>query len=148
MRVRDAVRFPPVAMFLAILILGIIVNIYASVTPSESHQEKLFMLNPTAVLTEKNVTKPSRFSVMVLTGAEGDYAGWYAAVIVYGPHGDVYAVREGRIDKSGAATIDVWIGRNAAVGNYTLLPVVGFDSLHTVIGKPVFFTVNEIPEEV
>lgn len=143
MRLRDALKFPPIAMFLTILILGTAVNIYASLTPPQSYQHELFMLNPTAVLTETNVTKPAKVSVMVMTGAQGDYAGWYAAIEVYDPSGNLYAVREGRIDTTGSATIDVWISRFAPAGNYTILPEIGPDPLHVSIGKPVFFNVGE-----
>ncbi len=143
MRLRDALKFPPIAMFLAILILGTAVNMYASLTPPQSYQQELFMLNPTAVLTETNVTKPARVSVMVITGTQGDYAGWYAAIEVYDPSGNLYAVREGRIDASGSTTIDVWIGQLAPAGNYTVLPEIGPDPLHISIGRPVFFNVRE-----
>ena len=141
MRVRDAVKFPPVAMFLSILILGILVNVCAFLTPTESYQHELFMLNPTVVISDKNVTKPARISVMVLTGSTEDYTGWYAAVMVYDPHGNLYSKWDGKITRSGVASIDVWIGRNAVPGNYTLLPVVGYDPLHVVIGKPAFLVV-------
>jgi hypothetical protein len=140
--IRTALKFPPVLVFVIILICGTVVNVAAIFYTESDSMQKMYFLNPSAVLTSTEVKKPGRIDIMITTGSEGDYSGWVAVVYVYSPDGKLFDVRYGTIDNTGNAIINVWFGKLVPSGNYTILPAVGFDSTHLSIGEPVFLKVT------
>lgn len=139
---KDALKFPPVAVFTIIFLLGVAVNIAAMFEQSQDSMQKLYLLNPIAVLTNSEIVKPARVSVMVMTNSTYDYSGWVAVVYIYAPNGELFDIRSGTIDSTGSATIEVWLGTLAPTGNYTLLPGIGFSHNYLIFGEPVFLKVK------
>jgi len=141
---RELLKFPPVAFFTIITLVGIAINVAAIFEENvfETNMQKLYLLSPSAEVSSFEATKPCRISVMVTTNSAEDYSGWIALVYVYSPDGRLYDVRSEVIDSTGTATIDFWFGILAQDGNYTLIPAAGFSSSYLVFGEPVFVTLR------
>jgi hypothetical protein len=149
-----ALKFPPILFFTVILIGAIVVNGYAALTGGqdekareliEMRQMMVDMLEPTALVSQNVVERPSDTTITVYALAPGmkmDYSGFYAKVVVYTPKGEVYAVKEGVIGEKQKVSFQVKIGENAPEGRFTVIPMVGESSENPVMGDSVFFEVK------
>jgi|GEM_PF-1665604 hypothetical protein len=145
-------KFPPILFFTVILLGAIIVNGYAVLTGGEEDKEvkemrqmMVDMLEPTALVSQNVITKPSKLSITVYALAPGmkmDYSGFYAKIVIYTPKGEVYAVKEGVIGENQKATFEVDVSKDAPEGRYTIIPMVGEGPSQPVMGDSVFFEVR------
>jgi len=152
MKMIDTVKFPPILFFTLILIGAIIVNGYAALKGEEKDSEMkemqqmmVDMLEPTAIVSQNIVEKPSKLAVTVYALAPGmkmDYSGFYSRIVVYKPDGEIYFVDEGITGKNQKATFEVAIDGDASEGRYTVIPMVGPTPSQLVMGDSVFFEVK------
>jgi hypothetical protein len=148
-------KFPPILFFVLILASWAITSGYTAITNEpinentermkEMRQMMVDMLEPTALVSQNVITKPSKLSITVYALAPGmkmDYSGFYAKIVIYTPKGEIYAVKEGVIGENQKATFEVYVGKDAPEGRYTVIPMVGEGPSQPVLGDSVFFEVR------
>lgn len=133
------ITFPPILLFMTILILGAIVNGISMFSVNTQSDSELYMLQISAAIDKDKLTSPGRISITV--SVEGAQNASYSAVYVYDPDSKLYAIKEGTIS-NGFAIFDVWFGWAVKQGNYTIIPAVGLSKHQVVFGNPVFIEVD------
>ncbi|MCX8172940.1 MAG: hypothetical protein N3D09_04955 [Archaeoglobaceae archaeon] len=128
------ITFPPILLFIVILVLGAIVNIVATTTESDQSDSELYMLQITAMLDKEKLTNPGRISVTLTV--DGAQRSSYAVVYVYDPENRLFAVKEGKLN-DGFAIFEIWFGLAVKQGNYTIIPGAGLSKSKIVLGTPV-----------
>ncbi|MCS7144506.1 MAG: hypothetical protein NZ879_05735 [Archaeoglobaceae archaeon] len=132
------ITFPPILLFIAILMLGAIVNIMATISMTSQGNSELYMLQISTSLDKDRLSSPGRLSITITV--EGVQNSSYSAVYVYDPDSRLYAVKEGTLS-NGFAIFDIYFGWSVKQGNYTIIPAVGLSKHQVVFGNPVFIEV-------
>lgn len=133
------ITFPPILLFIVILILGAIVNCISLFSVSTQSDSELYMLQISTALDKDKLIAPGRISITV--SVEGAQNSTYSAVYVYDPDNRLYVFKEGTIN-NGFAIFEVWFGWAVKQGNYTIVPAVGLSKHQVVFGNPTFIEVN------
>ncbi len=147
-----SLKFPPVIFFILILIGFAVVNGYVFLKGDETGddtgeiQEMMIdMLEPTAVVDQNIIEKPSKLTVTVYALAPGmkmDYSGFQAKIVIYRPDGEIYLVEKGIVGETQKVIFEVPFSEKTPEGRYTVIPMIGKSQSQMVMGDSVFFEVK------
>ncbi|MFQ6134459.1 MAG: hypothetical protein ACE5KU_01425 [Nitrososphaerales archaeon] len=76
-------------------------------------------------------------------GGEGQLEGSVVRITIYSPDGNIFAIKEGVIDRDGEVTFDVFVGPESPAGTYSVVAEATVKGLPTVIGETVTIKVED-----